>query len=123
MAGFKIFMLCMALLSPAVMIGFGYHWKTHPPKQINSGYGYRTRRSMHSKQAWNYAHEVCASVWRTAGWWTLAISLIAIALLLNILSDIETIGTLCFLLVLLQLIPLILALPITERALKQRFNI
>jgi len=31
-------------------------WKKHPPKEINWVYGYRTRRSSASQQAWDFAH-------------------------------------------------------------------
>ena len=122
MLGFKIFMLCMVLLIPAVMIGFGYYWKKHPPKRINLGYGYRTTRSIKSRQTWDFAHEVCARIWRIAGWWTLALSVIVFFHLWIEISDIGTLGTRCLVLVLLQIIPMILPLPITEYRLKREFH-
>ena len=121
--GVNIFIVLMTLLIPAAMLGFGYYWNTHPPKQINCGYGYRTRRSMFSQKTWDFAHEVCSRVWRFAGWWTLIISSILTTLILVFISDIDTVGTFCFVISLLQIIPLLITLPITERALKRKFGI
>ena len=53
--GFWIFMVCVNLLMPLLMIGLGavfLHW---PPHEINGFYGYRTGRSMKSQEAWDFA--------------------------------------------------------------------
>ena len=67
---FFSFMLCMALLIPATMLFFGYRWQKKPPHKINSAYGYRTRRSMSSKNAWDFAHKYCGRTWVKFGWFT-----------------------------------------------------
>lgn len=121
--GFKLFALVMTLLIPAVMLGFGYYWKFHPPKEINMGYGYRTKRSMFNQQTWDFAHKVCARIWRSAGWWTLIISVFITLPVLLSASDIEFIGIFCSVVVFLQIISLLAPLPITERALKRTFGI
>jgi uncharacterized membrane protein len=38
----------------------GYVMHKYPPKKINPIYGYRTRRSMQSPDAWSYAQRVSA---------------------------------------------------------------
>lgn len=43
---FWLFMLIMNLLIPFSMIGFGFYFQKHPPKEINELFGYRTPLSM-----------------------------------------------------------------------------
>ena len=47
---FWLFMLIMNLLIPFTMIGFGFYFQKHPPKEINELFGYRTSLSIHGKQ-------------------------------------------------------------------------
>ena len=35
--------------------------KMHPPKNINKIYGFRTKLSTSSQEAWDYSHKVCAN--------------------------------------------------------------
>ena len=123
MIGFFVFMLTCSLLIPAVMLFFGYRWKEKPPKEINVAFGYRTRRSMSGKKAWNYAHQYFGKLWIKLGWFTLAVTvLIMIALALTTM-EIAVVGTVGGILVFLQMIPLIVPIFATERALKQEFGI
>lgn len=50
------FMLICALLCPLIMVFFGFLFLKHPPKGINAFYGYRTARSMRSRECWDYAN-------------------------------------------------------------------
>lgn len=43
---FWLFMLIMNLLIPFSMIGFGFYFQKHPPKEINELFGYRTPLSL-----------------------------------------------------------------------------
>ena len=54
--GFWIFMVCMNLIVPLTMVGFGAVFLRRPPRKINGAYGYRTARSMASQEAWDFAH-------------------------------------------------------------------
>ena len=60
--GFWIFMLVMDFLLPLIMVVFGKLFQ-HCPEEINSVFGYRTRRSMASQEAWNFAHHACGKLW------------------------------------------------------------
>ncbi len=53
--GFWIFMLCMAVFPSVMMMIFGTLFRKYPPEDINSFYGYRTRRSMKDQQRWDFA--------------------------------------------------------------------
>ncbi len=54
--GFWIFMVIMDLLIPATMLVIGQLWRKRLPKNINPIYGFRTARSMKSRDTWEYAH-------------------------------------------------------------------
>ncbi|KPM31966.1 Hypothetical protein I595_1614 [Croceitalea dokdonensis DOKDO 023] len=64
------------LLTPLLLLGFGWYWKINPPKKINHLYGYRTRRSMANQQIWDHANRIGAKMLLWLGWVTLAISVL-----------------------------------------------
>ena len=123
MVVFYIFMLIMTLLIPGTMLLFGYRWQKKPPNKINSAYGYRTRRSMASKKAWDFAHKYCGRVWVKFGWFTAVFAVASMIVLAFVTSDIETVGTVGGIITFAEFIPLIVPLFFTERALKQEFGI
>lgn len=51
----------------AIFIATGLLMKWFPPKKINSFYGYRTKRSMSSLQAWVFANKTSASIFLNLG--------------------------------------------------------
>lgn len=55
--------IAMTVLIPLVMLFAGWMMQKHPPKKISSWYGYRTKRSMQSQAAWDFAHQVCGGLW------------------------------------------------------------
>ena len=78
---------------------------------------------MLNKDTWDFAHKFCGNLWCLLGWFTFISSAIAVAAMFVLRLTVETVSVLGAVAVLLQLIPLIAALPITERALKLRFKI
>lgn len=65
--GYKIFMLIMLLLIPAVMVGFGAYFMKRAPKKINYVFGYRTARSMKNEDTWKFAHKLIGKIWLVCG--------------------------------------------------------
>lgn len=61
------------LLIPVSMIIIGIAFRIRPPKNINYLYGYRTKKSMGSKEAWDYAHKLCGAAYVLIGILALAI--------------------------------------------------
>ena len=117
--GFWIFMLCMALLVPIIMAVFGWVFMHTPPGEINHVYGYRTRRSMASQEAWNFAHAYVGRIWFRMG---LGMLVLSVAVMIPCMGKSDNAvgiwgsiveGVECVLLM-LPIIP-------TERALKRRF--
>lgn len=118
--GFWIFMLVIALLLPGVMVLFGQVFLRRPPQQINGVYGYRTRRSMASQAAWDFAHRTCGRLWFA---WGLVLLPVSAGLMLPVLGRAEdVVGLWGTVLVVLQLVFLFLTLGLTEGALKRHFD-
>ncbi len=84
-----VFLIICCMLIPLIMIFIGLLWRKHPPKKINSIYGYRTSMSRKSKETWEYAHSYFSSVWFWSGLVTLVMSAICI-LILKDHNDFET---------------------------------
>lgn len=117
---FWIFMLLMNLLIPVSMIGFGKIFLTKPPKDINSVYGYRTRRSSKNKDTWMFAHQYCGKLMYRWGWILLFLSIIPMLFVLK--KDNDAVGTVSSIICFLQLIPLLGVILPTEKALKKTFD-
>ena len=94
--GFWIFMCVTVLLIPFLMISFGGLFSRSAPKEINSAFGYRTSMSMKNADTWQFAHHYFGKIWRTLGW--------------------------ILIITFLQLIPLILPIFFTEKALRAHFD-
>ena len=117
---FWFFMLLMVLLVPVTMMVFGCVFYYKPPQNINSIYGYRTKRSMKNNQTWAFAHEYCGWLWMRFGSVIVPASLTYMYVLRG--KDIDTIGIWGGILVMLQCVILVLTIPITERALRKNFD-
>ena len=55
-------MVFFTSLIPITMFLIELLWNKHPPKKINSIYGYRTIRSMKNRETWEFAHKLCAKI-------------------------------------------------------------
>lgn len=119
--GFWIFMLCMVLLIPLSMILLGYFLQHRPPKKANAYFGYRSRRSLSSQEAWAYAQKRAGRFWYVAGWILLFPSIAAMFLLLE--EEVSAIGCFGLLLCLLQCIPLLSVFFYVEKGLKDEFGL
>lgn len=117
---FWLFTLVTALLIPACMLFLGRQFQKKPPRNINSGYGYRTARSMRSQGTWDFAQVYSGRFWTWAGWPTLVVSLVWMLLLLG--RDIGTAGRSVMVLTGLQMFPFLAVVPATERALRRKFG-
>ena len=118
---FWLFTLATALLIPGCMLYFGRRFQKKPPERINSGYGYRSARSMRSQEAWDFAQMYSGRFWFRAGRPTLAVSLVWMLLLLG--RDAGTVGTSAMVLTGLQMLPFLAVIPATERTLKRKFGV
>ena len=118
--GFWIFMTCMALLIPGILVALGSVFQKAAPKEINYIYGYRTSLSMKNKETWEFANRMFGRLAYRTGLILTPLSL-AVMLLTLFRSD-EIVGTVGSILVTLQLIPLLGIIPIVEKALRKNFH-
>ena len=117
---FWVFMLCCDLIIPVMMLLLGQQIERHPPRDINALVGCRTRRSMRNQDTWQFAHRVCGRLWRRAGWPMLALSALAMLLLLG--RDTGTVGTWGGVLCGVQTAALLATIPAVERKLRRNFD-
>ena len=118
--GLWFFMLIMVIMIPITMILAGNGFVKNPPEEINRIFGYRTRRSMSSQAAWDFAHNLCGQLWYKAGKLMLVPSVII--LLFFIKSDYTTLGIAGCVIGSIQLIVMFAITVKVERALKEKFN-
>ena len=118
--GFWIYCTVMTLLVPIIMLYFGWRFQKHPPRNINSLYGYRTSRSMKNQQTWDFAHRECGRLWFRLGLILLPVTLVAMAFLWG-RSEGE-IGMGCIPVMAVQLVVLLGSIFPVERALKRNFD-
>ena len=123
MIGFYVYMVVCVFLLPAAMLFLGHRWQKKPPDSINAVFGYRTRRSMSSKQAWDYAHRYCGRIWVKCGWISAAFAVLSMALLGFVTLDAAVVGIVGGIITCLELLPAAASLAATERALKRVFGI
>ncbi|MGI6152115.1 MAG: SdpI family protein [Christensenellales bacterium] len=115
------FLVLAMLLIPLVFLGIGLLWKKRPPRKINWAYGYRTRRSTASQQAWDFAHRYFAKL----ALWTGAILLLgtaaAIVAAMSVASD-EGLKTAALYCTLVQSIALFVPIIVAEARLRKEFD-
>lgn len=79
LGGYMTILLTLLLcIIPIMMIVFGLLWINNPPKKINKIFGYRSKRSMASTEAWLYAHRYFGRWWLYTGIFELSLVLIFI---------------------------------------------
>ena len=122
---YTIFLLfATVFLLPLVMIFLGLIWRKNGPKTINSVYGYRTKRSMASQEAWNFAHIYSGKIFLSVG-----LIQLVLTLLLCIYwggyykpADSDFIGQATIAVLSIQTLVFIVIIPIVEFELKKRFS-
>lgn len=108
------------MIMPIVMVGCGGLWRKQPPKSINKFYGYRTARSMKSKESWDFAHKYIGRIWFKLGVGIAIFTIIIFFIFKN--SNDSTLGKVFVNLMIIQIITLIVPIISTEIALKRKFE-
>ncbi|MBP3674744.1 MAG: SdpI family protein [Oscillospiraceae bacterium] len=118
--GYWIFMTCMCLLIPGILIAIGSVARNNAPKDINPIYGYRTTRSMKNKDTWEFANTYFGKLaWK---WGLIMLIVTFIPMLAAIWAGEEMVSIVGGVVVTLQLIPLLGMIPVVESALKKEFD-
>ena len=123
MLGFFIFMLIVVLLVPLIMLVFGAVFVHRAPKKINFLFGYRTERSMKSKDTWRFAHRYIGHLWLWLGGILLPLTVALMLLFWFCLPQTEdAIGLYGMVIEVVQMGALFLSIPPTEAALRRTFD-
>lgn len=111
-------MFGFSFLIPLFMIIFGLVFWFHPPKNINTYYGYRTKRSMKDDKSWLFAHHYFGKFWFYEGLLVLILTIILMSFLYN--QSVEQITWVSLSLVFGQSIFMTIPIIFTENELKKR---
>ena len=117
---FRIYMLCISLLMPVLMIILGARFRLHPPKSINAFFGYRTRRSMMNRDTWAFAHRFFGRIWLILGLILLPVSVAYMCFFRG--ADADTVSHAATVLCIIQLVILIIPIFFTENSLRHHFD-
>lgn len=111
-----IFFWIIDLLIPIIMVGIGFLFAKHPPKNINHIYGYRTKRSMASQEAWDFAHSLCGTLYAKIGT-VLLLFVVVIKVAVPIASEYLSLVNMT-----VGVVGLIAPIPVIEKRLKEEFG-
>lgn len=118
--GIWILMLCVNLLIPAVMIGFGRWSLKGGPQDVNWVIGYRTSMSMKNKDTWVFAHQEIGRLWTR--WGTILLAATVAGMLSLMGKDEDMMATAGCILMFVQMIPLIGCIFPVEKKLRETFD-
>ena len=118
--GYWIYMTCVSLLVPIIIISIGSYVRKCPPMQINAIYGYRTKLSMRNQDTWEFANIRFGRLAFKWGWIMLIVTIIVMLLVLY--RSQEVISCVSLTVIALQVVPPIAIIPVVEQALKDNFN-
>ena len=118
--GFWVFMLFMVLLIPLIMVLFGRYFIKRAPENINYLFGYRTNLSMKNEDTWKFAHKYIGNIWYKWGLIMLPISVLLMVFVIGKSED--TIGMLGAVISVVQILPILVTIVLTEKALKKNFD-
>ena len=108
-----ILLMIWACLIPILILVIGIIFQKHAPKEINGFIGYRTRRSMQSQEALDYANKRMGEIWLALG-----VILLVVTIPLSLLLGENGVAVL----VIAQTIALILSIIPVEMELKAKFD-
>ena len=117
-------LILTGLILPLLMVVLGRWLFRNAPKDINALVGYRTKRSMRSKEAWDYANVTSGKYWFVLGLVCLPVFL-AISSIVSVIIEHDNVAHTSyslFSIVALELIPLFSVIPYTEKKLKDKFG-
>ena len=113
--------LAIDVIIPLICIAFGLSAKKVAAGKINLWVGYRSARSIASREAWEYANRAAGRILLWEGVSGLILSLL-FGILAFRLCPLETQGTVSTVLTLVQALSITIAIPVVESGLKKNFE-
>ncbi|MBQ7115461.1 MAG: SdpI family protein [Clostridia bacterium] len=118
--GFWFFMVITLVFIPVIMVVVGKLYRDKASGEINHFIGYRTKRSMKNNETWKFAHKYFSKMWYKLGWVMIPLSILPMLLVIG--KDEDTIGILGAIICSLQIVPILISIVLTEKALKDNFD-
>lgn len=115
-----VFMVITLLLIPVIMIVVGRIYRDKASGGINHFIGYRTTMSMKNDETWKFAHNYFSKMWYK--WGLVMIPFSVLPMIWVIGKDEDTIGNLGAIICSLQIVPILVSIVLTEKALKDNFD-
>jgi uncharacterized membrane protein len=112
----NVLRFCLLALFLVTMLLFGAAIHRRPPNELDSLLGYRTKRSMAGKEAWDYANKYAGKYWIVCGFVTLPLAVAAFFLGLHR----AFFDTVLLVSIFAQLAVLLSVIPATEISLKKQ---
>lgn len=112
--------LVIVLALPLIIAAYGWLMVHHPSRKRLWSFGYGSPLSRESQEAWDFAQDYCGRCFMKIG----VIVIIPAFLSLFLVTDAEadTIALLMIAVIVLEMVCMMAALPLTERALKRKFG-
>lgn len=117
---FEIIFIIIIIIPVAIASG-GFFLKYHTPSDINDIIGYRTKRSMSSKEAWFFANKSCGKLWLTGGIIAFIVS-ISLPFIFYITKGESAGSYVGIVILLLQIIAVIISVVTVEKQLDRNFD-
>lgn len=90
----------------------------HPPKNINSIIGYRTKKSSKNQEMWDYAQRLSGKIFRTIG----IVNFVVCSLIILLFVNKQNVETMFLVLAYCQIAELFVVILITEIKLKKKIE-
>ncbi len=119
MDSFWLFLVIVLSVLPITMIMFGSIYKKFAPG-YNYMFGYKTKRSLKSRESWEFAHIYFGKFWFVAGIVLVGLNIIVMLAVSN--TDHELIGMMAIAVAGFELVVFVLSVVFTEHALKRTFD-
>ena len=112
-------MLITIFIFPLFMLICGKFYMNKSPQKINHFVGYRTKRAMKNNETWLFAHNYIGKIMFKMGLVLLPLSVIVMLFVKKRIEDIEI---WCTIITTIQIVPILAAIALTEKALKDNFD-
>lgn len=116
----SLFNLIMTMLIPLVMVVCGWLFTHGIPRDRNSLFGYRTAMSVKTDDTWRFAHEYCGRLWLIIGFILFVLTTVFMVLAMSM--DPGTVSYISGILMMVYVVPLLVSVAATEKALKKTFD-
>ena len=120
MDGFWLYMMVVSMIIPLAMICMGSRMSRKPPENMDSVFGYRTKRAKMTRETWEFANKHCGRTWHMLG---IALAVLTIGIMRGCYSESrENVILIGGLVILVQIFAFLISMLPTGLALRRNFD-